>query len=267
MSSFLILRKLLIALILILLMMSPCFNQSTQDKITGTWVNKNNSTIILKDDGRAIIDIGRSLRGCAYLQLDDTLRLIREYKHKAIGGEWTEGRDIYDLLISLSDTALAIQPFNLLAKREFGFSSVRSYTRHEYFVDSEIKFKRIIFHFGGYSLEIDSSRTVYLQKLYRRIDTSDDLDRIDRFQDQLSVAVYDELLRLLSISNLRYMRFRNVSVSHVPFRTFIIYFNDKKLKLRSQVVPYLFLPLTDFLLDICRNSNFSRTNIAHDFER
>ena len=252
--------------------LNNCTSQTMYDSmLVGTWVNKYNSAIVFSDEGRCQVDSNRELYNNPFELIDDTLRIIQRITSFGKDGERVNRQYNYDcLILSLTDTSLTLLPINRYSKSLLGWNFKKEFVKQEYFIDKEIELKKITFRCWAYSIEIDSNRHVNLRVTEGWSDIPGNTiepEKQGNFQGFLSEEKYNKLLRILSVSNLEYIEFPNVSMSHIPYRKFIIEYNDKRLDLFSQKVPYIFQSLTNYLFELCNDHNLSRTQVEHVFEK
>jgi hypothetical protein len=238
--------------------------------LTGTWIDTySNYSFILKSSNMGEIDAFRYLSPTKYEIIGDTFRLqSRSFRHP----DMQEFIYNYDFkIINCNDSLLRIEPISSYALRIFDDGMTRDFINQNYLKDNDFKFIRITFEFWAYTIEIDSTRQVNLKVTEGWSEVPGGTvakSKTGYFKGFLTVDKYDKLISILKSINIRNLKFRHdFTMSHSDYKRYSIAYNDKVFRESSQRPPLILQSLNDFLLELCEEHNFERTQEGYIFKK
>lgn len=140
------------------------------------------------------------------------------------------------------------------------------------------KFEKIVFHssicFGNcdaYHLEIkrDTAVRIYGETVYEHTDKIDYLDDVERqgyFTGKAKSSDFKKLDSIIQNIGIDTLKFADANGSDASVYTIIVYYNNKKVLLKSMNPPEQAYDLIRVLSSICRNSDVRRTYEVFELE-
>lgn len=246
------------------------------EKYNGVWIHDSDYRGLIIKDGKSISledKDGRDLNAWECTIFNDTLRCVVRSIYKPYGKEeWIKRVKEYDFkLLNYRDTSWQLKPISSESIRLFGHNSPRTYTRQENIPITNLNFEKIIYHQRPYSLEIDSSKAINLRITTPKENITSDEEsdyEVEYFTVVLDELQFQNLLNLLSVSKLDKLTPKRAgSYSHIPYKSFIVFLNGSKKRFSYQKIPIVMQMLNDFLVSICRNNGFDKSDSTYDFKR
>lgn len=137
----------------------------------------------------------------------------------------------------------------------------------------ELELSKLVYHVSrcngtcpSMDLEIDSNKTVYVNREYYKTKSEIDSANSGRFKGLLTPEQDNKLMEVLKKSNLDSLKFASVGIADVPETTIIVYYNGKRKYLKSERPPVVANDLITLLKSIGNDKALERTNEVKELE-
>jgi hypothetical protein len=138
---------------------------------------------------------------------------------------------------------------------------------------NDFKLSKLVYHLSrcngtcpSMDLEIDSNKTVYVNREYYKTKSDIDSSSSGRFKGTLTQEQDIKLMEILKKSNLDSLEFAPVGITDVPETTIIVYYNGKRKYLKSARPPLVANDLITLLKSIGGDKGLERTNEVKELE-
>jgi hypothetical protein len=138
---------------------------------------------------------------------------------------------------------------------------------------ADFKLSKIVYHLSrcngscpSMDLEIDSNKTVYVNREYYKTKSDLDSSRSGRFKGTLTREQHIKLVEVLKKSNLDSLQFTPVGIADIPETTIIVYYNGKRKYLKSAKPPVAANDLISLLKSMVDDKGLERTTDVKELE-
>jgi len=136
-----------------------------------------------------------------------------------------------------------------------------------------LKLSKLVYHLSrcngscpSIDLEIDSNKTIYVNREFYKTKSELDSANSGRFKGSLTQEQNTKLVEVLKKSNLDSLEFVPVGIADVPETTIIVYYNGKRKYLKSARPPAVANDLITLLKAIGNDKALERTTEIKELE-
>ena len=239
------------------------FGQKSENRLFGRWITPEADFMLMNKPENNIVLTEFSVmseyrEGWSQNRRDLTLRFYRNSNdtlrfYRTLYSINTWYRENYDFhIIAQSDTSMTLIPITSYSKRLFPNNDTLNFIRQEFAV-TKIHFQGLCYRYRGHILRIDSIGNVYMQKEL----VLDNSFITKNLKGKLQCSLFEYMINLLQTKNLNTLDWGSQGHSDRFETTLIIYYDNKRRRLRSGRPSPISQPLIDFLINIEKQVEFN----------